>query len=96
MQPDNSEASKIALALLRSDGTCTFDLTMNSATGCDPFGLALAAAPSANAILIPLSAKPPLDAGQSIKIGSFFAALNSSGSAIAALSRRFWNALAAS
>ena len=31
MQPDNSEASKIALALLRSDGICTFDLTMNGA-----------------------------------------------------------------
>jgi hypothetical protein len=31
MQPDNSEASKVALALLRSEGICTFDLTMNGA-----------------------------------------------------------------
>jgi hypothetical protein len=31
MQPDNSEASIVALALLHSDGICTFDLTMNGA-----------------------------------------------------------------
>jgi hypothetical protein len=31
MQPDNSDASKTALALLRSEGTCTFDTTMNGA-----------------------------------------------------------------
>jgi hypothetical protein len=31
MQPDNSDASRIALALLRSTGECTFDLTMNGA-----------------------------------------------------------------
>ena len=31
MQPDNSDASKAALALLRSEGICTFDLTMNGA-----------------------------------------------------------------
>jgi hypothetical protein len=31
MQPNNSEASIVALALLHSDGICTFDLTMNGA-----------------------------------------------------------------
>jgi len=31
MQPDNSDASKAALALLRSEGICQFDLTMNGA-----------------------------------------------------------------
>jgi hypothetical protein len=31
MQPDDSDASKVALALLRSDGICDFDLSMNGA-----------------------------------------------------------------
>ena len=31
MQPDESDASTVALALLRSEGTCNFDVTMNGA-----------------------------------------------------------------
>jgi hypothetical protein len=34
MQPNDSDASAVALALLRSEGTCNFDVTMNGARFC--------------------------------------------------------------
>jgi hypothetical protein len=34
MQPDDSDASTVALALLRSKGTCNFDVTLNGACLC--------------------------------------------------------------
>ena len=83
MQPDNSDASKAALALLRSDGVCNFDLTVNGAR-LRPirFG-SHAAAPSENVTATHLSVRRLAAAGPLAKIGNSFGDLSSSGCAIA-------------
>jgi hypothetical protein len=91
MQPNNSDASTVALALLRSDGVCTFDLTMNGAR-LRPirFG-SRTAVPNKNGISIHLLGKLLAVAGLSARTANSSGVLSSSGFVIAVPSKKFWS-----